>query len=150
MNTAHLSIDRAMLQPIVALAVWTVVMLVWTLAARMPALRAANIKLGSLVGGKGTDADGVLPAKAQWPSHNYNHLMEQPTLFYAVALVLALSGPLDFWTRMAAWSYVTLRIVHSIWQASVNRVSGRFLLFGLSSLALAGLAGRAAWLVFKP
>ena len=33
----------------------------------------------------------------------------------------------------AAWIYVALRIVHSIWQATVNVVSVRFLLFLLST-----------------
>ena len=125
----------------------------WMLSARMPALRKANIDMGSLVGGKGSDADRVLPAKVQWPSHNYNHLFEQPTAFYAVTLALAFMAVGDFPTRVAAWSYVTLRILHSIWQATVNQVMPRFVLFALSSLLLVALsvrAGLAAWGVAVP
>ena len=145
--------NLTMIQPVVTLAAWTMVMWVWMLARRMPALRKAGVDIRTLVGGKGTDADGVLPGPVQWPSHNYNHLLEQPTAFYAVTLALALLGAHDFPTRVAAWSYVTLRIVHSIWQATVNQVMPRFLLFALSSLALIALvvrAGLAAWGVAVP
>ena len=138
----------AMLQPAVALAIWTLVMLGWTLATRLPAMRNAGIDLRTLTGTKGSDADRSLPARAQWKAHNYNHLLEQPTLFYGLVIVLAMSGMDDFTTRLLAWSYVTLRIVHSIWQATVNRVAGRFLLFLLSTAALIGLAVRAAVAVF--
>ena len=143
-----MTIERAMLQPAVALAIWTLAMLGWTLATRLPAMRKVGVRMGTLVGTKGADADGVLPANAQWKAHNYNHLLEQPTLFYALAIVLAVAGVADFTTRMLAWGYVTLRLVHSVWQATVNRVSGRFLLFGLSTAALVGLAARAAMAVF--
>lgn len=142
-----------MIQPVVILAAWTMVMWVWMLSARLPAMRKAGIDMRTLVGGKGSDADGVLPGKVQWPSHNYNHLLEQPTAFYAVALALALMGVDDFPTRVAAWSYVTIRIVHSIWQAAVNQVVSRFVLFAISSLLLVALcvrAGLAAWSVAVP
>jgi hypothetical protein len=142
--------DRVMLQPAVALVVWTLVMLVWMLATRLPAMKKAGFDLGTLVGTKGADADGALPAATQWKAHNYNHLLEQPVLFYVVLGVLVLTGPSDIWVRMAAWSYVTLRILHSVWQATVNHVGGRFVLFALSSVALAVLAGRAAYVVFSP
>ena len=69
------------LQPAAVLIAWTLVMLGWMLATRLPALRAAGIRMGSLVGTKASDADRSLPASAQWKAHNYNHLLEQPTLF---------------------------------------------------------------------
>lgn len=140
--------SHAMLQPAVALVIWTLVMAGWMLATRLPAMSKAGIKLGALTGTKGADADRSLPAEAQWKAHNYNHLLEQPTLFYALAIILAVAGVDDFPTRVVAWSYVTLRIVHSVWQATVNRVSGRFILFLLSTAALIGLAGRAAMVAF--
>lgn len=136
------------LQPVVVLIAWTLVMWVWMIAARLPAMKAAGIDLGKLTGGKGSDADKVLPPQAQWPSHNYNHLLEQPTIFYAVALVIALTGTGDGVNAMIAWGYVGLRIVHSIVQATFNRVSVRFALFVLSSLALVALTLHAAMAVF--
>jgi hypothetical protein len=136
------------LKPIVVLIAWSLVMWVWMILVRMPALRAAGVDMGKLTGGKGSDADRVLPAKAQWPSHNYNHLMEQPTIFYAAALVIALTGTGNGVNAWIAWGYVGLRIAHSIVQATFNRVAVRFALFLLSTLCLAALtlhAGMAVW-----
>ena len=93
-------------------------------------------------GGRGQDLEGVLPDKINWKAHNYAHLMEQPTLFYAVTIIIALLGASAF-DVVAAWIYVALRIVHSVWQATVNVVKIRFLLFFLSSAALMYLAYRA-------
>jgi hypothetical protein len=137
------------LKPMVVLIAWTLVMLVWLVATRLPAMKAAGVDLGKLVGGKGTDADGVLPPATQWKAHNYNHLMEQPTLFYAVCLVIALSGTGNGMNAWIAWTYVGLRIAHSLWQATVNKVSIRFLLFALSTLCLVALTLHAAMAVFK-
>jgi hypothetical protein len=136
------------LRPMVVLIAWTLVMLGWMLVTRLPAMRAAGVDMGTLVGTKASDADRSLPPQAQWKAHNYNHLMEQPTLFYAVCAVLALSGTGDGVNAWIAWAYVGLRIVHSLAQATSNRVRVRFLFFMLSSVMLAALTLHAALAVF--
>lgn len=140
--------DKQILQPVVALAAWSFVMLLWMLATRIPAMKAAGVDMGKLVGTKGSDADGALPAKAQWKAHNYNHLMEQPTLFYAVCLTLAIAGWGHGMNAWIAWGYVGFRILHSLTQAITNRVQTRFIFFLLSSLCLAALIVHAAMAVF--
>jgi hypothetical protein len=123
-------------------------MLVWTMAARLPALKRAGIDMTKVSGGHPGILDGKIDAKAQWPAHNYIHLAEQPTLFYAVALVLALLGQGDGVNAMIAWAYVGLRVLHSLVQATVNKIAIRFPLFILSSLVLVALtlhAGMAVW-----
>lgn len=132
------------LAPVVALVGWTLVMLVWMLAMRMPAMRKAGIDITKLTGSKGSDADKILPPQAQWKAHNYNHLHEQPTLFYAVALVLALTGQGHGPALWLAWAYVLLRIAHSLVQATFNKVAVRFLFFLLSTLVLVVLTVLAA------
>lgn len=136
------------LKPVVVLIAWTLVMLAWTIAVRLPALKAVGVDLSTLVGGKGTDADRVLPARTQWPSHNYNHLLEQPTIFYAVAIVIALSGTGDGVNAAIGWGYAGLRIAHSVVQATFNRVIVRFALFVMSTLCLVALTLHAALAVF--
>jgi hypothetical protein len=136
------------LRPMVVLIAWTLVMMGWMLATRLPAMKAAGVDLRTLVGTKGSDADRSLPPQAQWKVHNYNHLMEQPTLFYAVCTVLALSGSGDGPNAWIAWAYVGLRIVHSLIQATSNRVRDRFVVFVLSSLTLVALTLHAALAVF--
>ena len=133
------------LQPIVALAAWTMFMWLWMYATRIPAMgKVPELDVGSKIGGKGTDLDAVLPDKTQWIAHNYNHLHEAPTVFYAVALVLAISGQGDGMNATIAWAYVGLRILHSLIQALWNRVVVRFSVFVLSSLALIALTLHAA------
>jgi hypothetical protein len=136
------------LRPMVLLIAWTLVMLLWMLATRLPAMKAAGVDMGVLVGTKASDADRALPAQAQWKAHNYNHLMEQPTLFYAVCAVLALSGTGNGINASIAWAYVGLRIAHSLVQATSNRVRWRFILFMMSSMMLAALTLHAAIAVF--
>ena len=106
-------------------------------------MRRAGIDLKNAArGGRGQNLEGVIDERANWKSHNYSHLLEQPTLFYAVSLIIALLGASPT-AILAAWIYVALRIVHSFWQATVNVVSIRFTLFALSTLALGVLALRA-------
>ena len=128
------------LAPIVALVAWTLVMLVWMAVARRTAFAKLGINWGTIPrGSRGVNLDGKAPDEAQWPSHNYNHLMEQPTIFYAIAMVHALMGTGDGINLWLAWGYVGFRIVHSIVQATVNIVAIRFPLFALASLCVLGL-----------
>ncbi len=132
-------IQAEILKPMAVLAMWTMVMWLWMYITRIPAMRKAGIDSKTLVGGTGKSLDEVLPGKVQWIAHNYNHLHEAPTVFYAVALALAITGMGDGLNAEIAWAYVLLRIVHSLVQAISNRVVVRFALFALSSLALIAL-----------
>jgi MAPEG family len=129
-----------MLAPAAALIAWSLVMLIWMAATRLPPLFKAPGGLGAAKpGGRGVDLEGVLPDSVNWKSHNYTHLMEQPTIFYPTVVIIALMGS-NAGTIAIAWAYVALRIIHSIWQATVNTVSVRFTLFLLSTACLILLA----------
>lgn len=141
-------IGMDILQPVVALLAWTMVMWVWMYATRIPAMNKAGIDAKNLVGSNGASLRAKLPDSVSWKADNYNHLHEAPTLFYAVAIVLAIIGEGDGFNTQLAWAYVGLRIAHSIVQATVNRVIVRFALFALSSLALMALIVHAALVVF--
>lgn len=127
------------LAPIVALVAWSLVMWVWMYVTRIPAMQAAGIDAKNLVGGSAADLRARIAPKSQWPADNYNHLHEQPTIFYAIAIALALTEAGGGVNTMIAWAYVGLRVVHSIVQATWNRVLVRFALFVLSSLCLIAL-----------
>lgn len=137
-----------MLAPVVALVAWTLVMQIWMYATRFPALRRKGISLKGRRGGKGTQLDGVLEDEVQWKAHNYNHLLEQPTLFYAIAISLALLGG-GAWQMniILAWAYVGLRVLHSLIQATTNVVRWRFLVFSLASLVLLALTLHAGMIL---
>lgn len=131
----------ALLRPVVALAAWTFVMWAWMYLTRIPAIRRMGMKLDPAAPRGAQMAE--LPPAVRWKADNYNHLFEQPTLFYAVGLVLALVSR-DAGTDAAlAWAYVALRVVHSVFQATVNKIEVRFVLFFLSSLVLLALTMRA-------
>lgn len=132
-----------MLAPAAVLVLWSLIMLFWMAGARLPAMSKLGGGVGDAKpGGRGQDLEGVLPDKVNWKAHNYAHLMEQPTIFYPAVVILAVmgAGAMDV---MLAWIYVALRIIHSLYQATVNVVKIRFLLFLLSTFALVGLAIRA-------
>ena len=136
-----------LLGPVVVLVAWTLVMMIWMGASRGPALRDAGIDLRTRVGGRGQDLEGVVPPEVQWKAHNYMHLTEQPTIFYAIVFALILMGASLPITIYLAWGYTILRICHSMIQATTNVVRYRFTLFLLSSICLFALTAQALYFV---
>ena len=131
------------LAPAAVLVVWTLLVLAWVTTTRFAAMAKAGVDIRTAPpGGRGVNLDGVLPDVVQWKSHNYTHLVEQPTIFYATVAILAImgSGAVDV---LLAWAYVALRIVHSLWQATVNRIPVRFAIFLLATACMLVLAIRA-------
>jgi hypothetical protein len=141
-------IGAAILQPVVALAAWTMVMWFWLYGTRIPALSAAKVDPDDLVHDPTKGLDTILPPQVMWKAHNYNHLHEAPTVFYAVAIVLAIIGKGDGLAAQLAWVYVALRVVHSLIQVTVNKVKLRFLVFALSSFCLMALVALAIMQIF--
>jgi hypothetical protein len=141
-------VGMAILQPVVALAAWTMVMWFWLYGTRIPALSASKVDPDDLVRDPAKNLDAVLPPQVQWKAHNYNHLHEAPTVFYAVAIVLAIIGQGDGLNAQLGWAYVALRVIHSIIQATINKVQLRFMIFALSSFVLMALVARAAMAMF--
>lgn len=141
-------IGMDILQPVVALMIWTMIIWAWMYITRIPAMGKAGIDGKNLVGGVGADLRSKLPDSVNWKADNYNHLHEAPTVFYAVAIVLAIIGQGDGMNAFLAWIYVGLRVIHSLVQVTANRVAIRFALFALSSLVLIALILHAAMAVF--
>ena len=137
--------ETGMIAPVLALAGWTFVMWFWMYATRIPAIQKANIDMAEL---SRIGAPLVLPAEVSRVADNYNHLHEQPTLFYAVALAAQLAGATDGASVGLAWAYVALRVVHSFVQATRNVIPVRFAVFSLGSLVLLALLVRTALVAF--
>jgi hypothetical protein len=128
-----------MIAPVLALVGWTFVMWFWMYATRIPAIRKARIDMAELAR---SNAPLVLPAEVARVADNYNHLHEQPTLFYALALASQLAGAADRTSVVLAWSYVAARVVHSLVQATRNVIPLRFAVFAVASLLLMALFAR--------
>lgn len=135
-----------MLTPVLALISWTLVVWGWMYATRIPAMRKAKIDPQSAIH---PGSLSVLPANARVVADNYNHLHEQPTLFYALALYTHLAGGGDEVAVALAWAYVALRVVHSFMQIVVRRVVLRFAVFALASVCLIAIAVRDVLALFQ-
>jgi hypothetical protein len=133
---------QSILTPVLALICWTFVMWLWMYATRIPAMQKAGIDAGKIQQKGELD---VLPIEVKRIADNYNHLHEQPTVFFALAFYSHLVGVADELNVMLAWAYVALRVAHSLIQASWNYVPVRFLAFILSSLVLIVMAARNVW-----
>jgi hypothetical protein len=131
---------------VIVLVLWTLVMCGWLYATRIPALKKQRIVYDPCRPSEEFHAQ--LPADVRWKADNYNNLLEQPTIFYAVALTLAILNAGSGLSAGLAWAYVALRIAHSLVQALINKVMIRFALFAAASLVLLVMAIQAAWIIF--
>ena len=135
-----------LLQPLIALVLWSFVMWAWMYATRIPAITKMKMKLDPNAPAGSQMAK--LPPHVRWKADNYNHLMEQPTIFYAIVLALSAMGELGSAVVVASWAYVALRVAHSLVQALFNKIEVRFALFFLSNIPLAFLTFKAAATAF--
>lgn len=140
--------ENQILQPAVALMIWTMIMWAWMYATRIPAMSKAQVDMDKMVRDPSSSLDQSLPATVQWKSHNHNHLHEQPTLFYAVIIVLVLAGAGGPDNALLAWIYTGLRVAHSLVQATANKVMVRFVLYAIASVVLMVMIANAALAVF--
>lgn len=129
-----------MLTPVIALITWTLIVWIWMYALRIPAMQAANIDPDDA---RHPGSLNILPTRARSVADNYNHLHEQPTIFYALAFYCQLAGAADELNVTLAWSYVGLRVLHSLVQNTINKVAIRFSVFSLSSIVLMAITVRA-------
>jgi hypothetical protein len=130
---------HTMLTPVLALVCLSLIVWVWMYATRIPAMQAAGIDPQDA---KFPGSLDTLPASARQVADNYNHLMEQPTIFYALVFYIVLVGHSDPLHMYLAWAYVGLRVVHTLIQCTVNIVNLRFMVFAVSTLVLMAMAGR--------
>ena len=137
----HLAAMQAFLLPVLALAAWTLVMWLWMYATRIPAMQKAKIDPDTARHPGGAYND-LIPSNVRAIADNYNHLHEQPTVFYAVMFFAAMTGGGDNLATMLAWAYVALRVVHSLVQSLSATVPLRFVVFSLSSIVLIVLVAK--------
>ncbi len=131
----------SILAPAAVLVAWSLVMLLWLAATRFPAMANSGMDLKNAPpGGRGADLEPILPANVNWKSHNYTHLMEQPTIFYAAVLIIAVAGAATPMLIKFAWGYCILRIIHSLYQSLVNVAMVRFGIFTLATICLVVLS----------
>lgn len=134
------------LQPVFVVALLTIVMTIWMFFTRIPAI--SPLKIHPQKGQNPIKFNELLPNEVTRVSNNYNHLFEQPTLFYAIAISIAVLGHVDNIHVTCAWVYAALRIAHSAIQATIDLVMARFIAFILSWITLSIMVFREALTVF--
>ena len=133
---------KTFLAPVLALIVWTLLIWILMYARRIPAMLRAKIAPDTAKSPDGAWKQ-ALPLSVQASAHNYNHLLEQPTIFYALMFYAALAGQISYHLYYAAWIYVVLRVLHSFIQVSAGKVMIRFGLFALSTIVLMAMVTMA-------
>ena len=129
--------EKAILLPVLALVTWSLIMWLWMYATRLPAMAKAEIEPQSA---EHPGSLNALPSGVRRIADNYNHLHEQPTMFFALVFYTYLAGNVTEFNLQLAWAYVGLRVLHSFTQTLINKVALRFLIFMLSSVTLMILA----------
>ncbi|KAK4504769.1 hypothetical protein PRZ48_002731 [Zasmidium cellare] len=132
--------------PVIAMALWTFAMEGWMYSYRLPDISKYNVQMPPTV--TQAELEKQIPRHRNWPAENFNHLHEQPTIFYAIALALTFLEVSDGLTISLAWSYVGVRVVHSLIQAKTNIIMNRFAAFATSSVILFGMTVKAAAVYF--
>ena len=122
------------LTPALALVIWTLFMMIVMYKRRIPAMNAISKRTQDFI--DDPSLGNKMPASARWAADNFNHLHENPTLFYALMFIIFLMDKVTPLALYCAWSYVAIRVVHSLVQISSNKVVLRFSLFVLSSILL--------------
>src|SRR5688572_7870195 len=77
-----------------------------------------------------------VPEDVAIPNRNYMNLLELPTLFYAVCLALYALQRVESIDLVIAWTYVSLRVIHSLVHLTYNNVFHRLTAFGMSNIVL--------------
>lgn len=136
-----------MLAPVLALILLSLVVWFLTLATRIPAVMKSGLAPAQA---RFPENLKGLPAPVRQIADNYNHLMEQPTIFYALVFTVVLSGQSDHLNVCLAWGYTISRFVHSLIQCTVNRLALRLPVFIASTGFLIVMAVRAVPVLFAP
>ena len=124
----------SILNPMLAMMAWSGLIVAILLMTRIPVVIA---QWGNLQFAKHSDElRPKMSEKFRYITDNYNHIFEQPTLFYAVLIYIQLADTANKTNISLAWAYVFLRVVHSSIQLTSNNVSWRAASFAASSLIL--------------
>ena len=119
---------------------------IWMYAVNIPIMNKMKIDNTTTK----SQLEAQTPPAARWKRDNYNHLTEQPTQFYAIALTLAVArgGKIDDVDALLAWAYTGTRIVHSLVHVTENKIMLRFSLFAFSSCLLGIMTARRLFSFF--
>ncbi|RTE86597.1 MULTISPECIES: MAPEG family protein [Gammaproteobacteria] len=129
--------SQLILLPALAMGLFTFLVAIRLMLARVKDMKA--LKVHPQKGQDTKHLKSLLSEKTGWIADNYNHLFEQPVIFYVACFSLAILDAVHITTLSLAWAYVTLRVLHSWVQTTTNVVLLRFNLFLASWLVIVAM-----------
>lgn len=142
-----MSNDMTMLQPAAALMCWTFVIWFRLYFVRLRTMRQKRIHPQKMATRQARNALVISDRELQ-TSDNFQNLFELPVIFYAACLMAYLLQDVSDLSLMLAWSFVGMRIVHSVIHVTYNRVTHRSFAYLIGGLLLLALVLRLATQVF--
>lgn len=121
--------------PVIALAAWTFCVLLLVPIARFRSAARGEVKAGDFRYG---ESAGV-PGPVSLPNRNLMNLLELPLLFYVGCVGLYVTLSVDRPALVLAWSYVGLRMAHSLIHLTYNNVFHRLGVYAASAAVLFAL-----------
>lgn len=118
--------------PLLALVGWTLLVLLVIPFRRIRAGLSGRVAVDDFRFGESVR----VPPDVSIPNRAYMNLLEAPVLFYAVGLICHLTAQTDAIAMGLAWSYVGLRVLHSLIHLSYNHVVHRLVAFAASNVIL--------------
>ena len=131
---------NAILHPMIALVLWTLVVLLLIPRARFRAGRRKLVRASDFAYGE----SGNVPDDVRLPNRNFMNLLELPVLFYVACLTARVATQVDAWAVGLAWTFVALRVGHSIVHLTYNNVFHRMRVYAAGVVVLAALWVRIA------
>lgn len=121
----------SILYPVVALVGWTLLVLPLIGIRRVTSrLHPKEFALGE---------SAAVPARVSLPNRNFMNLLEVPVLFYMVCIVYFLTATASQAVVVLAWSFVALRMAHTLVHILYNNVIHRLAAFALANFVLAAM-----------
>lgn len=131
------------LLPMLALMLHTMLIASYLLWTRVTGVRNGTMRMKYF-----RVLQGEAPDLARQAERNYANLFEMPVLFYALVIVIFVTGMVDPIHSLCAWAYVAARLVHSAIHLSYNNVMHRLSVFLLSASILTVMLMRLALQLF--
>jgi hypothetical protein len=126
--------NHSILEPALAMVVLTFVVWVVMYVLRLGYISTKKLDVQLLSSPEKMSA--ALPERVNNAANNLKNLFEVPVLFYVVCFYIAVAGISSEILVTLAWTYVSLRALHSLVHCSVNIVKLRFTFYFVSCVVL--------------
>ncbi len=124
----------ALLYPLLAQVLLTLLMLIALGVVRDRALRAKSVSMRDIA----LD-NRNWPDDARKFDNNFSNQFELPVLFYVLILAALHTGATNILTIVLAWLFVITRVLHAFIHCTSNRVRPRSIAYGVGAICLLGI-----------